>query len=454
MVYDTNPDDPNRYRYLGEWEAMTVRTEMIPVKGADDHRATLKYTRHGPVVYEDPENHKAYALRAAWLEIGNSPYLASLRMDQAQTWEEFVEACNYSGIPAENMIWGDVDGNIGYQAVGVSPIRNANWSGLVPVPGDGRYEWSGYLPIKALPSVKNPEKGFWGTANNLMAPAVASHYPHPEALHFTWGDEIRGLRVDELMRNGRRHTVQDMMAYQHDELSVAARNLVPLLLLAEPPESPEKTALADWDFVMDKASSAATIYLHFERRVSEAMRELLIPEAVRGLVRGVNKKRMLDHLMAPDGRFGEDPIGARDELLLQAFADGIRDVTERLGPDRANWHYGQAAMKHVHITHAMAQAVNEETRALLEVGPYPRGGYESTVNNTGSGDNQRSGGSFRVILDPSNWDNSVATSAPGQSGDPENPHYRDLFELWVRHQYFPLPFTRARSSPSPNTACC
>ena len=98
-------------------------------------------------------------------------------------------------------------------------------------------------------------------------------------------------------------------------------------------------------------------------------------------------------------------------------------------------------MKHVHITHAMAQAVNEETRALLEVGPYPRGGYESTVNNTGSGDNQRSGGSFRVILDPSNWDNSIATSAPGQSGDPENPHYRDLFELWVRHQYFPLPFT-------------
>ena len=170
MVYDTNPEDTDQYRYLGGWESMTVRTETIAVKGQPDHTATLKYTRHGPVVYEDTANHKAYALRAAWLEIGNSPYLASLRMNQAQTWEEFVEACNYSGIPAENMIWGDVDGNIGYQAVGVSPIRNANWSGLVPVPGDGRYEWSGYLPIKALPSVKNPEKGFWGTANNLMAP--------------------------------------------------------------------------------------------------------------------------------------------------------------------------------------------------------------------------------------------------------------------------------------------
>ena len=444
MVYDTNPADPNQYRYLGEWESMTVRTETIEVKGASDHEATLKYTRHGPVVYEDTDNNKAYALRAAWLEIGNSPYLASLRMDQAQTWEEFVEACNYSGIPAENMIWGDVDGNIGYQAVGVSPIRNANWSGLVPVPGDGRYEWSGYLPIKALPAVKNPEKGFWGTANNLMAPAVASHYPHPEALHFTWGDEMRGLRVDELMRNGQRHTVQDMMAYQHDELSVVARNLVPLLMQAEPPDSAAKAALAEWDFVMGKESVAATIYLHFERRVSEAMRELFIPEAARDLVRGVNKKRILDHLMAPLGHFGDDPITARDALLVQALADGVRDVEERLGADMANWHYGQTAMKHVHITNYMAQAVNEETRQLLEVGPYPRGGYESTVNNTGGSDNQRSGGSFRVILDPSNWDNSIATSAPGQSGDPTSPHYRDLFELWVRDQYFPLAYTRAK----------
>ncbi len=444
MVYDTNPDDPNQYRYLGEWVSMTVRTETIPVKGQPDHTATLKYTRHGPVLHEDHENHKAYALRAAWLEIGNSPYLASLRMNQAQTWEEFVEACNYSGIPAENMIWGDVDGNIGYQAVGVSPIRNANWSGLVPVPGDGRYEWSGYLPIKALPSVKNPEKGFWGTANNLMAPAVASDYPHPEALHFTWGDEMRGLRVDELMRSGVRFTVQDMMAQQHDELSVVARNLVPLLFLAEPEDSPELRLLADWDFVLDKSSTAATVYWHFERRVSAAMRELLIPEAARNLLRRVNKKRMLDHLLAPDGRFGEDPIEGRDDLLLQAFADGVDDVVARLGADPANWRYGQDAMKHVHITHTMADAVDEETRALLEVGPWPRGGYESTVNNTGGGENQGSGGSFRVILDPSNWDNSVATSTPGQSGDPMSPHYRDLFELWVRHQYFPLAYTRAK----------
>ncbi len=161
-VYDTNPSNPDQYRYLGGWEDMRVLRETIRIKGESPEEVELKYSRHDPVIHEDREHRKAYALRAAWMEIGNSPYLASLRMDQARTWEEFVEACAYSRIPAENMVWGDANKNIGYQAVSISPIR-PGWSGLVPVPGDGRYEWDGYLPITALPNVKNPEKGFWPT---------------------------------------------------------------------------------------------------------------------------------------------------------------------------------------------------------------------------------------------------------------------------------------------------
>ena len=119
----------------------------------------------------------AYAVRAGWLEIGGAPYLASLRMDQAKTWEEFREACNYSHIPGENMVWADVGGNIGWQAVGIAPIRR-NWTGLVPVPGDGRYEWDGYLEIKHKPHVYNPEKGFWATANeNLVPPTTSTATP-------------------------------------------------------------------------------------------------------------------------------------------------------------------------------------------------------------------------------------------------------------------------------------
>ena len=198
MVYETNPANPNQYRHLGEWEEMTVIEDSIPVKGRGDVSVELKYTRHGPVLYEDAEHQKAYALSAAWLDYGAAPYLASLRMNQATTWEEFREACSYSRIPSENMVWADRDGNIGYQAVGVSPIRLYH-SGLLPVPGDGRYEWDGYLPIKALPHLLNPTQGFYGTANNFTVP---DDYPYWEALHYTWGDQIRAARVNEGLASG------------------------------------------------------------------------------------------------------------------------------------------------------------------------------------------------------------------------------------------------------------
>ncbi len=146
MVYQTNPAHPNQYRYQGRWEDMQIIEEVIEVKGAPSVTVELKYTRHGPVSFEDLDKNLAYAVRPAWMEIGGAPYLASLRMDQAKTWEEFRDATNYSNIPGENMIWADRDGNIGWQAVGIAPLRR-NFSGLVPVPGDGRYEWDGYLEI-------------------------------------------------------------------------------------------------------------------------------------------------------------------------------------------------------------------------------------------------------------------------------------------------------------------
>ena len=154
-VYDTHPEDPNRYRYRENWVEMRVLAERIQVRGQQPVAVELKYTRHGPVLFQDKQNHRAYALRAAWLEIGCAPYLASLRMDQARTWEEFREACSFSRTPSENMVWADTEGNIGWQAVGITPLRSG-WDGLLPVPGDGSCEWEGFLPIPTLPHVFNP----------------------------------------------------------------------------------------------------------------------------------------------------------------------------------------------------------------------------------------------------------------------------------------------------------
>jgi penicillin G amidase len=448
-VYETHEDDPLQYRFGDGWESMTVVSESIPVRGEEAVEVELKFTRHGPVLHEDLEHRVAFALRAGWLEPGGAPYLASLRMNQAKTWEEFREACTYSHIPGENMVWADRQagedhsGNIGWQVVGIAPIR-PNWSGLLPVPGDGRYEWDGYLPGLELPNVFNPPQGFWNTSNeNLVPPG----YPHRAMVGWTWSDPFRGARVHEVLAAGRKLNQMDMMQLQQDELSIPARVLVPLLRPLEVEEARWERAirlLRSWDFVLDRDSVPAGIYAMWERRLQENMRQLLVPEEVRPYLESLSMKRVIDWLLAPDGRFGQQPLVARDELLVRSLLEALDELESRFGPDWELWKYGQSGYKHAWIRHPLSPAVNEELRDQLDVGPAPRGGNSLTVNNTGGRDNQPSGGSFRVIIDTGNWDQAVATNSPGQGGDPDGPHYGDLFADWARGGYFPLFYSRAK----------
>ena len=439
-VYETNPSNPNQYRYQGRWEDMLVLEETIPVKGQQPVTVELKYTRHGPVVFEDADRDLAYAIRPAWLEIGGAPYLASLRMDQATTWEEFREATNYSNIPGENMVWADRDGNIGWQAVGIAPIRR-NFSGMVPVPGDGRFEWDGYLPIKAKPHDLNPAIGYIETSNSNYTPP---DYPYMDAIGYTWTDPYRWARGSEFLESGRKMGLMDMIRLQHDYLSIPARTIVPMLASLSATDRQVEEArrmLLDWDYVLDKSSIEAGIYVAFERRLLDDIEELKIPASARDYL-GVGMKRMIDFLLAPDGDFGDDPIRGRDQFLLDALAGGIQDLRAKLGPDMDDWVYGQADYKHALIRHPLSPAVDAETRALLDVGPLPRGGNGFTVGNTGGGDNQTSGASFRIFVDTRDWDNTLGMNTPGQVGDPESPLYRNLFELWANDRAFPAFYSR------------
>ena len=442
-VYRTDPADPNRYRYRDAWEEMTVIVEEIPVKGQAPHRAELKYTRHGPVVHEDPENHVAYAVRAAWLEPGGAPYLASLRMDQAKTWAEFVEACSYSNIPGENMVWADRDGNIGWQAVGIAPVRR-NWSGLVPVPGDGRYEWDGYLPIPAKPSVVNPSEGFFVTANNHLTPP---DYPHRDAIGWEWSDPYRWVRASEVLGSGRRHSMSDMAALQTDYLSVPARTLVPLLRHVSSDAAVVEEArrqLLAWNHVLAPESPAAGIYAAFEARLRRNVHALVVPRAAQGFVRSLSMSKVVRHVQAPGGEFGADPVAGRDQLLVRSLGEAVRELEAKLGGDVDGWRYGQPAYKHATIRHPLSGVVSSDLAARLSAGPLPRGGNSYTLNNTGSGDNQTSGASFRIIVDTGDWDRTLGANAPGQSGDPDSPFYDNLFELWAADRYFPVFYSRER----------
>ena len=159
------------YRYRGRVEPYTTVTETVPVRGGVARQVSLDFTRHGPVVYET-EN-RVFAVRAAWLQPGMSPYFGSVEYMRAQNWREFLGALNRWGAPAENQVYADVDGNIGYKPAGLFP-RRRNWDGLLPVPGDGRYEWDGHFDMDALPVEFNPARGFTGTANSAAAVGVGA----------------------------------------------------------------------------------------------------------------------------------------------------------------------------------------------------------------------------------------------------------------------------------------
>lgn len=439
-VYETNPKNRNEYMYEGGWEKMRIIEDVIQVKGSAPVEIELKYSRHGPIVHEDVTNGLAYAIKPAWAEIGGAPYLASLRMDQARDWSEFREASNFSNIPGENMIWADRKGNIGWQSVGIAPIRQG-FSGLVPIPGDGRFEWDGYLPIRAKPNSFNPDIGFIETSNsNYTKP----DYPYLNAIGYTWTDPFRWARGSEVLGSGRKLNMVDMIKLQHDYVSIPARTLVPFLKdlkSQDPIVERARLMLLDWNFELTSDSIAAGIYVAFERRVLEKIEEVKVPSIAREYLT-IGMKKAIDMLLAPDGDFGEDPLLGRDDFLLTSLSEGVADLEVKLGNKMEDWVYGQPDYKHVVIRHPLGSAVNKELGKKLNFGPLPRGGNGFTLGNTGSGDNQTSGASFRIFIDTRDWDNTLGMNTPGQVGDPDHPLYGNLFELWAKDKVFPAFYSR------------
>ena len=293
-------------------------------------------------------------MRAAWLEPGGAPYLASLRMNQATTWEEFRAACAYNRMPAENMVWADRRGTIGWQAAGIQPLRK-NWSGLLPVPGDGRYEWDGFLPITDLPHEVNPSRGFIATANHYLFP---NDYPHKAALHYTWADPYRASRITEILGSGRLFSVAETInAAERRPVAAgaSARAAARAICRCQRAGGARPRRLLQWDFVLDKDSVAAGIYAMWQRRVLANTRERLVPAALRELGgQIVTTQRIVDWLHAPDGRFGEQPTEARDALLALSLDEAVAELTKRFGADPARWNYGQDGFHHALIRHPLS----------------------------------------------------------------------------------------------------
>lgn len=441
LVYDINPKNLNQYKYKDQWKDMSVITETIPIKDSEAVSVDLRYTHHGPVTYVDSINHKAYAVRCAWLEPGGSPYLASLRMNQAKTWEEFREACSYSHIPGENMIWADTKGNIGWQVVGIAPIRR-NYSGLVPVPGDGRFEWDGYLPILEQPHSYNPEERFIATANQNVTP---EEYTHWDAIGFSWADAYRGNRINEVLTSGQKLSMDDMKRLQNDYLSIPARTLIPFLKSTKVNSELAKKAfevLGDWDYKLEKTSVAAGIYVTWEKELEDKLLNYFPDPEAEMLIRNLQLTKIVDWIQYPKKKFGSND--KRDAYLTGTFESAVKTLSDKFGKNILDWQYGQPEFKHVQIHHPLSDAVNSKLRDKLNTAIKSRGGNAYTPGSTGSNMRQTSGATFRLIVDVNDWDRSVGTNPPGQSGDPDSPFYKNLYEQWADDEYFPVYFSKEK----------
>jgi penicillin amidase len=440
-IYDLHPDDPFQYNYKGAWVKMEAISDTILVKNQEPKVVTHYYSVHGPITFIDRDLNKAVAIECAWLEPGGAPYLASLRMGQAGSWEEFREACRYNHIPAENMVWADKNGNIGWQATGIAPIRRG-FSGLVATLGDGSQDWDGYLPMLDRPHGYNPSEGFFATANDNQ---VDTSYPFPESLGFTWADSFRGDRIKEVLSSGKTFTAADMAALQNDYLSLPARQLVgELTAIQLQGEKMVKAQqlLSSWNLVLDKNSIEAAIYVMWERKLRNKLADLVIPAEIVPYMGEVSMTKALEWIR--DGYGSQVRKEDKTALLADALEEAILALEAKLGTDWSRWQYGQPNFKHALIRHPLSAAVSDEWRQKMDIGPLPRGGYSFTPGANAYGDNNTTGASFRIVVDTGDWESTLGINNPGQSGNMESPFYSNLFPLWAEDDFFPVPFAKEK----------
>jgi penicillin amidase len=396
FVEETNPADPNQTRYNGNWEPMRIIREEINVKGESAPRVVeLKFTRHGPVFHEDVVNHRAYVAKSVNQEPGTAAFKGSLKLAQATSCEDFFDRAMYWKVPTHNLICGDKAGNIALQVSGLTPDRTG-WSGRLPVPGTGKYDWKGFR--SDLPREYNPERGFIATANDNTHPP--GYKGRPVLYRTSVGVEVsRIARIRQMLsKSGAKFTVQDHERMQHDAYSLRAERDLPLFRgwkSKDPDVERARAMIESWDKVMSRDTTPGAIYVRWTAT-----------DAARGL----------------DG--GRATGAKRRELVETGLRQAIDRLTKDWGSDWSQWRYGRinrSDLPHMFVPAFSLPAVERP------------GGF-NTVNATGA--------NFRRIIDLSNVDNSVATNAPGQSAQPGSPYYGNNRERLANGEYFPLPYTR------------
>jgi penicillin amidase len=399
-VEKTNPDNPNETMFNGNWVPMKIIREEIKVKGEDKPRTVeLKFSQHGPVFYEDPAQHIAFAARSSDQQPGTAPFRGSFKLAQATSCEDFFVRAMAWTLPSHNLICGDTKGNIALQVSGWAPDRDG-FTGRLPVPGTGKYEWKGRR--NDMPRSYNPARGYIATANDNTQ--ITTDFKGPPVFYNTTKDVdiARITRIHQLLdkqiAEHKKFTIADMERIQQDDYSLHAERDAPLFKgwTAKNPDAEKARALiAGWDRILTVDTKPGAIY-------------------VRWTTTDAGKK-------AVDAKPGPE----QQALVEQGLVEALDRITKDWGPDQSQWRYGrinESKLQHQFIDQYSLQ-------------PIERPGGFNDVNATGA--------HFRRIIDLADVDKTMATNAPGESAQPGSPYYGNQRERLANGVYFNLPFTRA-----------
>jgi penicillin amidase len=423
---------------------MTIAREKVPIKGRPPVELELRFTRHGPVIHQDEKNHLAFALKWSGSEPGGAAYLGSLAVSRAKNQQEFLEALKAWKIPGLNFVYGDVDGNIGWVAAALTPIRKS-WDGLFPVPGwTGSYEWQGFLPVKDLPQSFAPPRRWLATANHNILP---EGYSHPIA--YEWAAPHRFLRIQQHLGASKKLTLDDFASMQHDNTSLPGLALARLLgkQVASDPKLAEPTKLLqDWNGELTRDSAAGALQAVWLQEITGAFfqKKDFDKDTATALKSLNHVGAMLTALERPtQAWFGAHPEATRNDLVATTFAKAVQRTRKLLGDDPKEWRWGK--LHTVTFRHPLEKLEPAYAKAF-NLGPVERPGDANTPQNARHDDTfqQVHGASYRHLLDLADWDRARATSTPGQSGQLGSPHYGDLLPMWAEAQYFPLAYSRSK----------
>ncbi|WP_354682219.1 penicillin acylase family protein [Cupriavidus necator] len=461
------PGNDTQYQTPNGWAAFETRTETIRVKGAPDVTLKVRATRHGPVISDVSESVASaagpfgaqYVVAFQWtaLRADDRTFQAGLKMNEAHDWASFTAALRDFHSPQQNIVYADVDGNIGFYAPGRVPLRRADndLKGLAPAPGwDARYDWTGFIPFEALPHRYNPADGVIVTANQRI---VGPDYPY--FITSEWAVPYRFERIHALLAATPKHTLDSFAAIQKDVVSLAVRDALPLLLAAPVSRDgarPEREralleALRKWDGTMDMDRAEPLVVTAWLRELSRRLFEEKVGEPIFGRMwehRNVQQP-MLNILRDPRklGAFWCDrphtrPAESCDDAIADAWTAAMTDLSRRYGDNPSRWHWGEA--------HA-ARAEHKPFGKISYLSPLfnlrvPTGGDTYTVNvgrhnlrdDKAPFENTHAA-SVRALYDLANLEASRFMDSTGQSGNALLPRYRDWTAKWAAVEYVTIP---------------